>query len=94
MTYSTIALNSVIKLTIADIRYVYQSVWSIKHNEIIVELGNFQNKILKQKDENGKPLISELPKDKQKLRKQVSKGAPKLFQKTSKSERLSHPMMP
>ena len=68
---------------------------SIKHNEIIVELGNFQNKILKQKDENGNPLISELPKDKQKLRKQVSKGAPaKLFQKTSKSESFSHPMMP
>ena len=96
LTHSTIALNFCNKnFTIADIRYVYQSVWSIKYNEIIVELGNFQNKILKQKDENGKPLISELPKDKQKLRKQVSKGAPaKLFQKISKSERLSHPMMP
>jgi len=96
LTYSTIALDFCDKhFTIADIRYVYQSVWSLNDNNIKVELGNFQNKILKQKDENGRPIIAPLPDNEQKLRKQVGKGAPaKLFKKNSTSKNFSYTMQP
>jgi len=96
LTYSTIALDFCDKhFTIADIRYVYQSVWSLNDNNIKVELGNFQNKILKQKDENGRPIIAPLPDNEQKLRKQVGKGAPaKVFKKNSKSKNFSYTMQP
>ena len=96
LTYSTIGLDFCDKhFTIADIRHVYQSVWSIKDENIKIELGNFQNKILKQKDEDGNPMIVELPKDSQKMRKQVGKGAPaKLFKKNSKSINFSYTMQP
>ena len=96
LTYSTIALDFCDKhFTIADIRHVYQSVWSLNDNNIKVELGNFQNKILKQKDENGRPIIAPLPDNEQKLRKQVGKGAPaKLFKKNSTSKNFSYTMQP
>lgn len=96
LTYSTIALDFCDKhFTIADIRHVYQSVWSLNDNNIKVELGNFQNKILKQKDENGRPIIAPLPNNEQKLRKQVGKGAPaKLFKKNSTSKNFSYTMQP
>jgi len=96
LTYSTIALDFCDKhFTIADIRYVYQSVWSLNDNNIKVELGNFQNKILKQKDENGRPIIAPLPDNEQKLRKQVGKGAPaKVFKKNSTSKNFSYTMQP
>lgn len=96
LTYSTIALDFCDKhFTIADIRHVYQSVWSIYDNEVIVELGNFQNKILKQKDDKGNTMIIELPKNQQKLRKQAGKGAPaKLFKKNSNSKNFSYTMQP
>jgi ADP-ribose pyrophosphatase YjhB (NUDIX family) len=96
LTYSTIALDFCDKhFTIADIRHVYQSVWSLNDNNIKVELGNFQNKILKQKDENGRPIIAPLPDNEQKLRKQVGKGAPaKVFKKNSTSKNFSYTMQP
>jgi 8-oxo-dGTP diphosphatase len=96
LTYSTIALDFCDKhFTIADIRHVYQSVWSLNDNNIKVELGNFQNKILKQKDENGRPIIAPLPDNEQKLRKQVGKGAPaKVFKKNSTSKNFSYAMQP
>jgi len=96
LTYSTIALDFCDKhFTIADIRYVYQSVWSLKDDEITVELGNFQNKILKQKDENGTHMIVQISDSDQKLRKQPGKGAPaKLFKKNSKSKNFSYTMQP
>ena len=96
LTYSTIALDFCDKhFTIADIRHVYQSVWSLNDNNIKVELGNFQNKILKQKDENGRPIIAPLSNNEQKLRKQVGKGAPaKLFKKNSTSKNFSYTMQP
>ena len=96
LMYSTIALDFCDKyFTVADIRYVYQSIWSLFDSEIFVELGNFQNKILKQKDENGNLLISSVSADKQQLRKQSGKGAPaKLFYKSSKAVNFSHTMLP
>ena len=96
LTYSTIALDFCDKhFTIADIRHVYQSVWSLKDDEITVELGNFQNKILKQKDENGTHMIVQISDSDQKLRKQPGKGAPaKLFKKNSKSKNFSYTMQP
>jgi len=96
LTYSTIALDFCDKhFTVADIRYVYQSIWSLFDNDIFVELGNFQNKILKQKDENGNLMISPISADKQQIRKQSGKGAPaKLFYKSSKSLNFSHTMLP
>jgi len=96
LTYSTIALDFCDKhFTIADIRYVYQSVWSLNDNNIKVELGNFQNKILKQKDENGTHMIVQISDSDQKLRKQPGKGAPaKLFKKNSKSKNFSYTMQP
>ena len=96
LTYSTIALDFCDKhFTIADIRHVYQSVWSLRDRDVTVELGNFQNKILKQKDENGIPMIVQLSDKEQKLRKQIGKGAPaKLFKKNSKSKNFSYTMQP
>jgi len=96
LMYSTIALDFCDKyFTVSDIRYVYQSIWSLFDSEIFVELGNFQNKILKQKDENGNLLISSVPADKQQPRKQSGKGAPaKLFYKSSKAVNFSHTMLP
>ena len=96
LTHTTIALDFCDKhFTIADIRHVYQSVWSLKDDEITVELGNFQNKILKQKDENGTHMIVQISDSDQKLRKQPGKGAPaKLFKKNSKSKNFSYTMQP
>lgn len=96
LTYSTIALDFCDpQFTIADIRYVYQSVWSIFDKDVVIELGNFQNKILKQTNDDANALISPLPPDKQKLRKQPGKGAPaKLFKLNSKTTYLSHMMQP
>ena len=36
------------KFTMGDIRAVYESFWKLTHNIDSIELGNFQNKILKQ----------------------------------------------
>ena len=49
------------KFTIGDIRAVYESFWKLTHNIDSIELGNFQNKILKQVDQDGNPVINPMP---------------------------------
>ena len=83
------------KFTIGDVRGVYESFWKVHHGIEKIELGNFQNKLLKQIDENGDPIIVPLPDKPENRRSQEGRGAPALLYKRNNNARyLSHIMIP
>lgn len=83
------------KFTIGDIRAVYESFWKLTHNIDSIELGNFQNKILKQIGEDGNPIINPMPNKPENKRAQEGKGAPALlYTRNSSAEYLSYIMLP
>ena len=83
------------KFTIGDIRAVYESFWKLTHNIDSIELGNFQNKILKQVDQDGNPVINPMPNKPENKRAQEGKGAPALlYTRNETAEYLSHIMLP
>ena len=83
------------KFTIGDIRAVYESFWKLTHNIDSIELGNFQNKILKQIGEDGNPIINPMPNKPENKRAQEGKGAPALlYTRNYSAEYLSYIMLP
>tara|TARA_Y100000992_G_C21208797_1_gene464382 strand:- start:71 stop:925 length:855 start_codon:yes stop_codon:yes gene_type:complete len=83
------------KFTIGDIRGIYESFWKITHNIESIELGNFQNKMIKQVDEYGNPVIVPMPNKAENKRPQDGRGAPALlYTRNKKAEFFSHVMVP
>ncbi len=83
------------KFTIGDIREVYESFWKLTHGIDSIELGNFQNKILKQTDQEGDPIINPMPNKPENKRSQEGRGAPALLYKKNKNSKyLSYIMLP
>jgi len=83
------------KFTIGDVRAVYESFWKLTHNIDAIELGNFQNKILKQVDQEGNPVINPMPNKPENKRAQEGKGAPALlYTRNEKADYLSYIMLP
>jgi 8-oxo-dGTP diphosphatase len=83
------------KFTIGDVRAVYESFWKLTHNIDAIELGNFQNKILKQVDQEGNPVINPMPNKPENKRAQEGKGAPALlYSRNEKANYLSYIMLP
>ena len=83
------------KFTVGDIRAVYESFWKLTHNIDAIELGNFQNKILKQVDQEGNPVINPMPNKPENKRAQEGKGAPALlYTRNENAEYLSYIMLP
>ena len=83
------------KFTVGDIRAVYESFWKLTHNIDAIELGNFQNKILKQVDQDGNPVINPMPNKPENKRAQEGKGAPALlYTRNEKADYLSYIMLP
>ena len=76
-------------------RRVYESFWKVHHGIDKIELGNFQNKLLKQTDERGNPIILPLPDKPENRRAQEGRGAPALLYTRNKNAKyLSHIMIP
>lgn len=83
------------KFTVGDVRRVYESFWKVHHGIDKIELGNFQNKLLKQTDENGNPIMMPLPDKSENRRAQEGRGAPALLYTRNKNAKyLSHIMIP
>ena len=83
------------KFTVGDIRSVYESFWKLTHKIDSIELGNFQNKILKQVDQDGNPVINPMPNKPENKRAQEGKGAPALlYTRNEKADYLSYIMLP
>lgn len=83
------------KFTIGDVRAVYESFWKLTHNIESIELGNFQNKILKQVDQKGNRVINPMPNKPENKRAQEGKGAPALlYTRNNEAEYLSYIMLP
>ena len=83
------------KFTVGDVRGVYESFWKVHHGIDKIELGNFQNKLLKQTDERGNPIILPLPDKPENRRAQEGRGAPALLYTRNKNAKyLSHIMIP
>ena len=83
------------KFTIGDVRAVYESFWKIAHNIENIELGNFQNKLIKQADEEGNPVIIPMPNKPENKRQQEGRGAPALlYTRNKKATYFSHVMTP
>ncbi len=83
------------KFTIGDVRSVYESFWKIAYEIKNIELGNFQNKLIKQVDEEGRPVIVPMPNKPENKRAQEGKGAPALlYTKNKKAKHFSHVMAP
>jgi 8-oxo-dGTP diphosphatase len=83
------------KFTIGDIRAIYESFWRISHNIDSIELGNFQNKMIKQVDEHGNPVIQPMPNKPENKRSQEGRGAPALlYTRNKKAEFFSYVMVP
>ena len=83
------------KFTIGDIREVYESFWILTYGIDSIELGNFQNKILKQMDQEGNPIITPMPNRPENRRPQEGRGAPALlYTRNKNAEYLSYIMLP
>ena len=83
------------KFTIGDVRSVYESFWKIAYEIKNIELGNFQNKLIKQVDEEGRPVIVPMPNKPENKRAQEGKGAPALlYTRNKKAKHFSHVMAP
>ena len=83
------------KFTIGDVRAVYESFWKIAHNIENIELGNFQNKLIKQVDEEGNPVIIPMADKPENKRQQEGRGAPALlYTRNKKATYFSHVMTP
>ena len=83
------------KFTIGDVRAVYESFWKLTHNIESIELGNFQNKILKQVDQKGNRVINPMPNKPENKRAQEGKGAPALlYTRNNEAKYLSYIMLP
>jgi 8-oxo-dGTP diphosphatase len=83
------------RFTIGDVRMVYQSFWSLVHDIEHIEIGNFQNKLMKQIDEYGNPIIIPLPDKPENRRSQEGRGAPALLcERNKKASLFSHVMVP
>ena len=58
MAFSPIALNLCEEeFSISDIRGIYQAFWDLKYGVSDIDLGNFQNKLLKLTDIEGKKVL-------------------------------------
>ena len=83
------------KFTVGDVRMVYECFWKVNYGIEKIELGNFQNKLLKQTDENGNSILIPLPDKPENKRAQEGRGAPALLYKRNKNAKyLSHIMIP
>ena len=83
------------KFTVGDIRSVYESFWKISYNIDDIKLGNFLNKMIKQKDEEGNPVIIPMANKPENKRAQPERGAPALlYTRNKKAKYFSHVMVP
>ena len=83
------------KFTIGDVRGVYLSFWKLTHNVESIELGNFQNKFIKQVDQDGQPVVKPMENKPENKREQDGRGAPALlYTRNKKAKYLSYIMLP
>ena len=83
------------KFTIGDVRGVYLSFWKLTHNIKSIELGNFQNKFIKQTDQDGQPVVKPMENKPENKREQDGRGAPALlYTRNNKAKYLSYIMLP
>ena len=83
------------KFTIGDVRRVYLSFWKLTHNIDSIELGNFQNKFIKQVDQDGQLVVNPMENKPENKREQDGRGAPALlYTRNKKAKYLSYIMLP
>ena len=94
LAFSPIALNLCEEeFTISDVRGVYQAFWDLKYGVSEIDLGNFQNKLLKLTDTEGKKVLIPTKKRRQLDRYERNKkgeiikvkGGPALLYKKNKN---------